>query len=226
MKLTMEDVTFFTLKKSSKPSLLLFKLLKFFQLLDSNSSAKVEAAILIILAILMLPTNILAIYRFYKKKLNKIFFILVTSLCVCNLIFFIPSIINGLSKITQSHPLGLYGCFISTIGGCGITTTIMMIQVLISYERVKVITSVSIYTFQKRVYIFLSLVFLYGFGFWTFYFIFYGGLTYLPVRIDANSTQTVGVCCTTQLGFFGTPEIVYTFVAFLIPTALILFNYK
>lgn len=190
-----------------------------------RNTAIVEAVIHISLAILKIPTNIWAIYKFYKKKLNKIFFILVTSLCTCNLAMSIPAMLNGFAKYLDRHPLGIFGCSISMFGGCAITTITMMVQVLISYERGKVVTSVSFLTFHYRVYFMLVLSIIYATVFWIVYFAQFNGFTYLTVFVQPNSTKTLEVCCTSDMAYFGVAEVIFASVAFIIPTAFILYNY-
>ena len=184
-----------------------------------------ESVIVMILAVTIIPANVWAIYRFHRKKLNKTFFSLVTSLCVCNLAMSVIAIISGLARTMDKHPLGKAGCTISMTGLCGITTVTMMIQAIISYERRKVITKIAINQFSYRVSLALVASVLFGMVFWIVYFVPFQGLAYISVRTDENSTNTIEICCTSSFGFLSLPEIIFTSVAFFIPTMTILYNY-
>ena len=123
-----------------------------------SNAAVLESVILMILAVAIIPANIFAIKRFYEKKMNKTFFTLVSALCCCNFAMSFIGILTALSRSMDKFPLGSFGCYLLTIWLCSITTITMMVQALISYERRKVITKVSIHTFHYRVYISLAVV--------------------------------------------------------------------
>ena len=124
----------------------------------------------------------------------------------------------------DQHPFGHAGCYITIAGICIVSTATMSVQALISYERRKVITKVSIHTFHYRVYILLALAVVFAFVFWVVYF-YIDSLYFYQVRYDKNSTATYGVCDASAMRMVGKNEIIFTMVAFLIPTAFIIFNY-
>ena len=187
--------------------------------------AVAESVIFMILSIAIIPANIIAIKRFYKTKLNKTFFTLVTALCCCNFAMSLIGIFTAVARFTKNHPLGIYGCYLITIWLCSVTTITMMVQALISYERRKVITSVTIQTFHNRVYIMLTLVIIGSLIFWIIFFTFFDGLSYHQVRYDRNTTDTWEVCVGSSIKYVGRNEIVFTLIGFFIPAGVILFNY-
>ena len=125
----------------------------------------------------------------------------------------------------DKHPLGKYGCYTCVVGASIIVTITMFIQAVISYERRKVITKVTIHTFHYRVYILLALSVFCPVVFWIIYFNQLEGSSYHAVRLDRNSTETIEVCVPSSLNYVGRNEIVFTLFGFFIPTSIILFNY-
>ena len=180
---------------------------------------------MIILCCLIFPANILAIYRYYRQNINKIFFTLITSLCVINMIYGCIGFVNAVAKLTDQHPFGWFGCGISYCIGCTILNITMAIEALISYERRKVITNVQIATFSTRVYVMLSVSIASLIGFWLIMYSKLVTLHFIPIRFDKNSTATVDVCIAKSHVFPGFLELVFSFTELIIPGAIIIYNY-
>ena len=178
----------------------------------------IEGMILIILSSGIIPANLLAIYQFYKKRLNKMFFLLTTCLCFCNFGMSVVGFVDGLAKFSDDHPLGIVDCGISLILGCSTSTITMFIQALISFERRKVATSIEILTFHNRVYVLLILSFLGGFASWTIIFGVLGGMELTELRTDPKSMTTVAY-------YPGLIEVVFALFTFTIPAMCIVTNY-
>ena len=177
-----------------------------------------------ILAIAIIPSNVLAIYKFYQKKLNKTFFILVTVLCICNFAMSILAILTALARYMDRHPLGIIGCYITSVGLCIITSITMFTQAIISYERRKVLTKVAINTFHYRVYIMLAVSVVFSIVTWCLFYI--GNVTYQTVRLnETSSSEVIEVCNAPKLVFLGFIEIVFSVVSFSLPAVIIIFNY-
>ena len=175
---------------------------------------------MIILCSLIFPANILAIYKFYRQNINRIFFTLITSLCLINMIYGCIGFVNAVAKLTDQHPFGWYGCF-----GCIILNITTAIQTLISYERRKVITNVQIATFSSRVYIMLTISIVVLTGFWLLMYSTLVTIHFVPIRLDSNSTNTLNVCIAKSQVFPGIIELVFSFTGLIIPGTIIIYNY-
>ena len=132
---------------------------------------------------------------------------------------------DAFAKFSDSHPLGLAGCFISFCGGCFLLNVTMAIQALISYERRKVITSVSIATFSSRVYILLLISIVILFGFWILMYTKIGQLRFVSVRTSRNSSDIQQVCLGYSAGVPGIAEIIFAITELIIPGIIIIYNY-
>ena len=191
---------------------------------------KDERFSILFLSILIIPANCFAIREFYKRKINKIFFILTASLCICNFFMSLNGIVNGLSNISDTirHWLGYYGCAFCFTTGLAIQTCTMMIHATISYERRKAITSTTLLTttFNYRVYSFLGLSVVYGVVVAYMYFIKpFGALAFVEARYDSNSNDTIWVCANQDFGFLGLNEITWGVFTNVIPMTIISINY-
>ena len=185
----------------------------------------IEAIVYFVICSCIFPANLVTIYKFYHKDINKIFFTLITSFCVTNMVFGCFGFFDAFAKISNSHPLGWFGCAISYCGGCIILNITMAIQALISYERRKVITSVSMATFKSRVFILLPLSVVAIFIFWAIMYSLASTMRLIPVRLDPNTTNTIDVCITESHVFPGFLELVFAVVELVIPGSIIIYNY-
>ena len=180
---------------------------------------------MIFFSILIFPANIWAIYKFYQQKLNKMFFILVTALCINNFAMVLLGLLDGTAKFTNNHPFGYAGCIMSLSGGPCIGSFTMIVQAILSYERRKVATTTTIFTFHFRVYVMLFLGAIYSVVFWTIVNTSFGGASYLKVKAARNSTETFFLCSTGDFGFPGSFETTFTLIGFGIPSVVIVYNY-
>ena len=188
-------------------------------------SATVEAVVLLVLAIAIIPANVLGIVKFYKRKLNQTFFALVTALCCCNVAMGVIGILIGLARYMDKHPMEKFGCLLTSIGVSSISTATLYIQAIISYERRKVITQITIHRFHFRVYIMLAFVTSVSVIFWTIFSLGLGAITYNKVQLDQNSTDTIEICATASLGLIGLPEMIFSVFGFMIPANIVVYNY-
>ena len=104
----------------------------------------------------------------------------------------------------------------------------MFIQALISYERRKVVTSVSIYKFNSQVYLLLGLAIVIGIAIWVIISIPLEVLQFIKVvvQLPNNDTTVMDVCTTSEmLGIFGLIEIIFAITQFIVPVAFIIYNY-
>ena len=183
-----------------------------------------EGIVCIVLCCLIFPANLLAIYKFYQKGINRIFFTLITAFCFTNMSFATVGFVNGVATF-RDHPFGLVGCGISYCGGSICLNITMAIQTLISYERRKVITSVTIATFSSRVYILLSISIVGLIGFWILMYSVLVDLKYVPIHLEPNSTKTANVCIAPSRIFPGFLELVFAVCQLVIPGTIIIRNY-
>ena len=190
---------------------------------------KSEGITSLIFSILIIPANCFAIHQFYKRKINKIFFILTASLCIGNMLMAINGFVNGL--INVSDPIrnwfGYYGCAFCFTSAIGIRSCTMMIHAIISYERRKAIASTTfLTTFNYRVYSFLGLSVVYGVVVAYMYFIKpFGALAYVEARYEKSSNDTIWVCANQDFGFLGLAEITWGIVVIGIQLSIIIYNY-
>ena len=102
----------------------------------------------------------------------------------------------------------------------------MAIQALISYERRKVITSVSVAIFSSRVFILLFLSIVTLTTFWVTMYTVFVKLQYIPLRIvERNSSMTINVCIAQSRVFPGFLELVFATTEQVIPGSIIIYNY-
>ena len=160
------------------------------------------------------------------KNINRIFFTLITAFCLTNMAFGCVGLLDAVAKYLDKHPFGLIGCGISYCGGCAFLNITMAVQALISYERRKVITSVSIVTFSLRVYIMLTISVIFLIGFWIMMYTQFVTLHFIPLRIDSsNSTEMPQVCVAESHIFPGFLEVVFAIIELVIPGFVIIYNY-
>ena len=184
-----------------------------------------EAILFFVLCISIFPANSLAIYKFYRNGINRIFFTLITAFCITNMIYALVGFVNAVAKYSEYHPFGLIGCGISFCGSCLCYNVTMAVQALISYERRKVITSVSIATFSTRVYILLSASILFLTGFWILIYTVTVTLHFIPLHLAPNSTEIAHVCVAESHIFPGFLELVFAISELVVPGAIIIRNY-
>ena len=189
-----------------------------------RNSALAEGIVCIVLCCLVFPANILAIYKFYQKGINRVFFTLITAFCITNMSYAATGFVNGVATFGD-HPFGLVGCGISFCGGNMSLNITMAIQALISYERRKVITSVTIAKFSSRVYILLSASIIGLIGFWILMYSVIVDLKYVPIHLTPNSTAIAYVCIAPSRIFPGFLELVFAICQLVIPGAIIIRNY-
>ena len=189
-----------------------------------RNSALAEGIVCIALCCLIFPANLLAIYKFYQKGINRIFFTLITAFCITNMSYASVGFVNGVATF-RDHPFELVGCGISYCGGSICLNITMAIQTLISYERRKVITSVTIATFSSRVYILLSLLIAGLIGFWILMYSVLVDLKYVPIHLEPNSTKVANVCIAPSRIFPGFLELVFAVCQLVIPGTIIIRNY-
>ena len=184
-----------------------------------------EGFLYIFLGCLIFPANILAIYRFYQQQMNKAFFILASALCVNNFLMGFIGLLLGFAKFSKHHPLGFTGC-VFLIGGIGaVTTCTMFIHALISYERRRAITATNFITTRTIIYIYLALAFILPFGFWAIYETILGAAAIFYVKTKPNSNDLILICNPQDVPFIGGNEVIFTIQGFIIPTAIIVYNY-
>ena len=191
----------------------------------SRNSAEVEGAIMLTISILIVPANVLAIYRFWRQKLNKLFLTLAISLCVNNFLMAALGIMFGIAKFADNHPLGHIGCVFTLMPLGGIAMFTMYVQVLISYERRRVVLCDSFFKIKTRMYVLLGLAGAYSFIYWTICMTVLGAADLFTARIDKNSTETITICNPADIFFLGSNEVLFSIQAFIIPVGLIIFNY-
>ena len=178
----------------------------------------------IVLCCLIFPANILAIYKFYRKGINRIFFTLITAFCLTNMSYATIGFVNQVATF-RDHPFGLIGCGISYCGGSICLNITMAIQALISYERRKVITSVAIAKFSSRVYILLSASIIGLVGFWIVMYTVLVDSKHIPMHLKPNSTEITNVCILVNRVFPGFLELIFTIFQLVIPGGIIIRNY-
>ena len=183
----------------------------------------IEAIVYFVICSCIFPANVVTIYKFYHKDINKIFFTLITSFCVTNMAFACFGYFDAIAKVSNSHPLGWSGCAISFCGGCTILNITMVIQALISYERRKVITSVSMATFKSQIFISLPFFISIITGFWIFIYKYFVIIQFVQIKLDNNST--IEVCVAESRVFPGFLELVFAIAELLIPGCVITYNY-
>ena len=191
----------------------------------NRDSALAEGIVGLVLCCCIFPANLLAIYKFYKKGINRIFFTLITAFCITNLAYACVGIVDSIATYSKQHPLGIVGCGISYCGGSLCLNLIMAIQALISYERRKVITKVSISNISSKLYILLSVSIVTLTGFWIMMYTTAVTLHFIPIYVEPNSTETIYVCIAKSHIFPGFLEIVFAFVQLVIPGVIIIRNY-
>ena len=177
------------------------------------------------LGCLIFPANSLTIYRFYKQKLNKTFFLLAATLCVNNFFMGLLAFLIGAAKFSPNHPLGQIGCVL-VVGSLGaITNCTLLIQALISYERRRAIVAKNFIQINTRIYAFLVLAFIIPYGFWFAFESVLGGAKTFNVQVNSHSTETILICNPADVPFIGGNEILFTMLSFVIPAILIVYNY-
>ena len=181
----------------------------------------------IVFSILIIPANCFAIFKFYKSQMNKMFFLLTISLCLCNFAMSFNGFLVGFANISmdRQNSFSFFSCSFFFNFTMFINTCTMAIHAIISYERRKAITSLNFLTTNYRVYILLLLTLIYSalasFSFW----ITAGVFGYLEARIDRNSTQTIWICTSQDILFPGFAEAIWFTLVFGIPLSVIIYNY-
>ena len=196
----------------------------FLVFLNRSSAFWTEGVVCIALSCLVFPANIFAIYKFYQTKINRIFFALIAAFCITNIFYASISLMNGIATFGD-HPLGWFGCAMSSCGGCISLNIAMAIQTLISYERRKVITSVTLAKFSSRVYILLAMSTVGLTGFWILMYSVLIEFRYVPIHLTPNSTEIANVCIAASRIFPGFLELIFAFCQLVIPGAIIIRNY-
>ena len=187
-----------------------------------------KGIVITLLSLCIIPANCYAIYKFYLRNVNKMFFVLTTSLCICNFFMSINGLYIGLVNIffnRNTTSIGYAGCVFCFTSTMITSSSTMIIQAIISFERRKVITSTTFITVNSRVYIFLSLMVVYTISVAFIFFLPVGTLSYIEARIDRNSTETIWVCTTKDVVFTGFVETIWSTLVFGIPLAIIFYNY-
>ena len=174
---------------------------------------------------LIIPANIIAIYRFSKLQLNRVFFSLLVSLCFNNFAMSFGGLLLGLVKFSKNQPLEFAGCVMMLLSFSGATTVTMLIQALISYERRRAILSTSTVTFSKRIYFSIAIVVLFPIIFWAISFSFFGSAQIIQVKPKFNSTDSFSICYPGNVLFLGMNEMLFATTGFLIPAIIIIANY-
>ena len=191
----------------------------------NRDSAMAEGLVYIALGCLIFPANVLAIYRFYKQKMSKTFFILASSLCINNFLMGFLGLLMGIAKYSPKHPLEFTGCCLIAGGIGAITTCTLFVQALISYERRRAIVATNFVQKNVKFFELLALAFILPFGFWSIYMALLGGAAVFDVRLHPNTTETILMCNPADVPFIGGNEVIFTIQGFIIPTVIIVYNY-
>ena len=187
---------------------------------------RMNGIVVIIFSILIFPANFIAIYKFYQRKISKMFFILTTCLCIGNLAMGVNGIFVGILNLNDRHPGGYWGCAYAYVSYLVITSTTLITQGILSYERKRAIMSTTFLTANYRVYLFLIGALFYSIAFGFIYYIKPLGIVHhTHVRYDKNSTQTYGVCTTNDFAFIGLGEVIYSVIIMGFPLTIIIYNY-
>ena len=100
-----------------------------------------EGIILITMSLMVIPSNILAIYNFSRKQMNKELLVLIYALCCYNFLTVPINITNGIARMVDDYPMGEFGCFLSIPFACAVVNAVSFTLALISYERRQILTS-------------------------------------------------------------------------------------
>ena len=189
---------------------------------------KANGIVFIILSLCIIPANCYAIYKFYLRNVNKMFFILTTSLCICNFSMSAHGLYTGVVNILhmQGYTISYSGCGFYLMGSTATTICTMVIQAIISYERRKAITSTTFLRVNYWTYIFLALTVAYSITVTVVFFIPAGVMSYEQARVDRNTSEMTWVCTGTNIVFTGFIEAFWGVLVFVIPLAFIIYNYK
>ena len=148
-----------------------------------------------------------------------------TALCVTNMALGCVGILEAVAKFSNRHPFGFIGCGATFWAGSTLAHITMTIQALISYERRKVITSISIATFSTRLYVILTGSIVFISLFWAVMYWKLATIKYLDVQIEKNSTETIQVCALKSHLAPGLLEVVLAVTALILPGSVIMYNY-
>ena len=180
---------------------------------------------MLILVAMIVPANCLAIYRYSRRKISRSFFVLAVSLCFNNFLMSILGTFFGLAKFYEKHPLEQVGCTITMVLVGGVASFTMLVQALISYERRRAVTSLSMTKPALRIYILLAIAAALPFGVWIIAFGVFEEADYIVVRTLPNSNHTITICNPGDIAFMGSNESIFALCGFLLPALVICFNY-
>ena len=183
--------------------------------------------VFILLSIFIIPANCFAIFKFYKSPMNKMFFLLTISLCLCNFAMSFNGFLIGLKNVLSDDrdSFSFFSCSFFFTFTMFINTFTMAIHAIISYERRKAITNKNYLTENARVYIFLMLTLVYSSVTSVLFWLPAGNLGYIEARIEPNSTETIWICTTQDFVITGFGEALWSTLVFGLPLSAIIYNY-
>ena len=106
---------------------------------ESKYFGLIEGTILISIAFLSIPCNLLAVVNYSRKKMNKELLILIYALCFYNFLNVPIIFIYGAARIVDNFPLSHFGCFLAIPFALAVNNSTTLTLALISYERRQVL---------------------------------------------------------------------------------------
>ena len=190
----------------------------------------IEGSILITISLLAIPCNILAIYNYSRKQMNKELLVLIYALCCYNFLS-VPFIITGgIARMVDNFPMGEFGCFLTMPFASAVINSTTFTLALISYERRQILTNFE-YSQNKgsglrKIGLLLALI--NCFSFTTYPLIFYKlfqVVTIIKYPIYGNNEPLVDICFT-QADKFGFPlDAFFVLLNLIIPLSITGYNY-
>ena len=197
---------------------------------DNNYVGFIEGLILITIGILSIPSNMLAIYNFSKKRMNKELLILIYALCCYNF-FYVPIIIiTGMARFTDNFPMGKFGCVLAVSVAATVSNSTSLTLALISVERRTVLMSRSndsnMGFRMKKIIFCLILINIFTFTFYPmFFYVFFEMVAIVKYPIYGEERDPVEICMP-QLDKSGINiEILFSLSHFIIPLSITSYNY-
>ena len=189
-----------------------------------------EGSILITISLLTIPCNILAIYNYSRKQMNKELLVLIYALCCYNFLTVPINITNGLARMLDNFPMGHFGCFISCPFALSVNNSTTLTLALISYERRLVLTRrmddpqmgsglVKILFLLALINIYTLTIFSLAFG------LYFGMVTIIPALVNGPDRPPVDNCLPKHDDFLIIWEILISISHFILPLSVTAYNY-
>ena len=194
---------------------------------DQYHLSFMEGVTLVVLSLLIVPANVVALQNFKEKRLNPDFKLLVTMLCIYNFFMAIIGVINGISRFSNTFPLGHWGCGFYIVISSTVNTCTAYTLTWLSIERRKATCVTNLKNSQtsschiKIVALMISLYFI----FWTGLSFFIPGFHLHPHEMENGIETQICVIKSNYHGMVGIGTVMFSFITFFVPLLISIFNF-